>query len=303
MQDAPDTAQAEGESPDGADKPPHEGNRPGRSLNAHTTRDSRSAVPSDIVKSLRDGVKHVISPNLSASPNSYPLPPPEAGAFPKEPGYTKGDLGQIILQQANQRYEGAMTPSPSGSPEDSDDEDDFIDSAPSTRPNSRAPSMSYGKSGSEADPRSRKFSFSSQKSVEKKDRKDAKTDLSKASRAASSSTPTAGNNKSSSQPPSRPPSVLSNDGDRHKFSLEKLLNSTTTKLQRNLSARSTASSKKSDSDADKRSTAGDSSTSLSKKYGVYDRGPIGKGATSVVRLAHKWDRTEEKVYAVKVRRI
>ena len=163
--------------------------------------------------------------------------------------------------------------------------------------------MSYGKSGSEADPRSRKFSFSSQKSVEKKDRKDAKTDLSKASRAASSSTPTAGNNKSSSQPPSRPPSVLSNDGDRHKFSLEKLLNSTTTKLQRNLSARSTASSKKSDSDADKRSTAGDSSTSLSKKYGVYDRGPIGKGATSVVRLAHKWDRTEEKVYAVKVRRI
>jgi hypothetical protein len=27
---------------------------------------------------------------------------------------------------------------------------------------------------------------------------------------------------------------------------------------------------------------------------------IGKGATSVVRLAHKWDRSEEKLYAVKV---
>jgi hypothetical protein len=28
---------------------------------------------------------------------------------------------------------------------------------------------------------------------------------------------------------------------------------------------------------------------------------IGKGATSVVRLAHKWDRSEEKLYAIKVR--
>jgi len=47
------------------------------------------------------------------------------------------------------------------------------------------------------------------------------------------------------------------------------------------------------------SVGGDSATSLSKKYGVCDRAAIGKGATSVVRLAHKWDRSEEKVYAVK----
>ncbi|KAJ7053115.1 hypothetical protein C8F01DRAFT_1261021 [Mycena amicta] len=26
---------------------------------------------------------------------------------------------------------------------------------------------------------------------------------------------------------------------------------------------------------------------------------IGKGSTSVIRLAHKWDRNEEKLYAVK----
>jgi hypothetical protein len=39
---------------------------------------------------------------------------------------------------------------------------------------------------------------------------------------------------------------------------------------------------------------------LSKKYGVCQKLAIGKGATSVVRLAHKWDRTEEKLYAVKV---
>ncbi|KAJ6569361.1 kinase-like domain-containing protein [Mycena capillaripes] len=42
--------------------------------------------------------------------------------------------------------------------------------------------------------------------------------------------------------------------------------------------------------------------SLSSKYGVCQKVAIGKGATSVVRLAHKWDRSEgggEKVYAVK----
>ena len=41
--------------------------------------------------------------------------------------------------------------------------------------------------------------------------------------------------------------------------------------------------------------------SLLKKYGVCEKVAIGKGATSVVRLAHKWDRSEEKLYAVKVR--
>ncbi|KAJ2959467.1 hypothetical protein NQZ79_g5065 [Umbelopsis isabellina] len=43
------------------------------------------------------------------------------------------------------------------------------------------------------------------------------------------------------------------------------------------------------------------SVSLLSKYGVCDRGNIGKGATAVVRLAHKLDRTSksEKLYAVK----
>ena len=43
-----------------------------------------------------------------------------------------------------------------------------------------------------------------------------------------------------------------------------------------------------------------SGTGAARKYGVCERLAIGKGATSVVRLAHKWDRTEEKLYAVKV---
>ena len=43
-----------------------------------------------------------------------------------------------------------------------------------------------------------------------------------------------------------------------------------------------------------------STASLLKKYGICDKAAIGKGATAVVRLAHKWDRSQEKLYAVKV---
>ncbi|KAL9936050.1 hypothetical protein V8E36_004892 [Tilletia maclaganii] len=39
--------------------------------------------------------------------------------------------------------------------------------------------------------------------------------------------------------------------------------------------------------------------SLLKKYGVCEKAAIGKGATAVVRLAHKWDRSTERLYAVK----
>lgn len=93
-----------------------------------------------------------------------------------------------------------------------------------------------------------------------------------------------------------PPSVHSTDGG-HKFHLKDLLGSAP-KLSRKSSARSSASSRKSDSEGGPKSIAGESTT-LSKKYGTCERVAIGKGATSVVRLAHKWDRTEEKLYAVK----
>jgi protein-serine/threonine kinase len=94
-----------------------------------------------------------------------------------------------------------------------------------------------------------------------------------------------------------PPSVHSTDGGS-KFNLKDLLGSAP-KLSRKSSARSSASSRKSDSEGGPKSTGGDS-TALLKKYGTCERVAIGKGATSVVRLAHKWDRTEEKLYAVKV---
>lgn len=97
-----------------------------------------------------------------------------------------------------------------------------------------------------------------------------------------------------SVPPSRPGSVKSlksSDGEG-KFTLKDLLGSAP-KLARKSSQRSSGgSSKKSDSDR--------SDASLLKKYGVCERVAIGKGATSVVKLAHKWDRSEEKLYAVKV---
>jgi hypothetical protein len=60
------------------------------------------------------------------------------------------------------------------------------------------------------------------------------------------------------------------------------------------------SSRKSDTSSDRGGYAESTTTSLLKKYGVCEKIAIGKGATSVVRLAHKWDRSEEKLYAVKV---
>ncbi|WFD29864.1 hypothetical protein MSPP1_000878 [Malassezia sp. CBS 17886] len=39
--------------------------------------------------------------------------------------------------------------------------------------------------------------------------------------------------------------------------------------------------------------------SLMKKYGTCERVAIGKGATAIVRIAHKWDKSTEKLYAVK----
>ncbi|KAH8120491.1 Pkinase-domain-containing protein [Phellopilus nigrolimitatus] len=305
-----ESSQAEGEGPDSSDKPPHEGIRPQHSKlrgSFFLKHFSSSRAPSDDGRS-DPRTAHQPSPriDISASPGSIPLPPPEAGAFPKEPGHTKGSLGQFVMQQvATHHVKGSETPPSIESPGESDS-DSWPASAPSTRPNSRtnsrAPSMSQGKSGSEMDPRSRKASFSSAKSIDKKERDNDSLAAPSASQqkshvtstSDSTSTPTAVRPK----PLSRPPSVHSDGGGGQKFTLKDLL-ANGPKLSRKSSARSSASSKKSDSDGDRRSNAGDSTASLSKKYGVCERLAIGKGATSVVRLAHKWDRSEEKLYAVK----
>lgn len=100
--------------------------------------------------------------------------------------------------------------------------------------------------------------------------------------------------------PSRKSSFHSDKGEglSHRFNLKDLL-ANGPKLNR----RSSTSSRRSDSDAGEgkaKSIAGESTVSMTQKYGVCQKVAIGKGATSVVRLAHKWDRSEEKLYAVKV---
>ena len=101
-------------------------------------------------------------------------------------------------------------------------------------------------------------------------------------------------------PSRKPSSVHSEKGEglSHRFNLKDLL-ANGPKLNR----KSSTSSRRSDSDTGEgkaKSVGGDSAVSLTQKYGVCQKVAIGKGATSVVRLAHKWDRTEEKLYAVKV---
>ncbi|KAJ7630286.1 kinase-like domain-containing protein [Roridomyces roridus] len=127
-----------------------------------------------------------------------------------------------------------------------------------------------------------------------------------------------------SRAPSRAASIASEASSQapsshqpHKFQLKDLLGSGP-KLSRRSSARSASSRHSLDSESEQGhggghskaksakgskaggSQAGDSVGSLSQKYGICQKVAIGKGATSVVRLAHKWDRNDgEKMYAVK----
>ncbi|ESK84819.1 serine threonine protein kinase [Moniliophthora roreri MCA 2997] len=219
--------------------------------------------------------------------------------------------------------------SPPSSPTFSEERD--WPSAPSTRPNSqppsrapsRAPSMSSGVSGNKLQPLTPTTGKQQTKPVTNGT---ATVQRSVSSGAAAppppkekdyapAPTPDLSSSKSTVRPPPKPASLHSNDGEKHKFTLKDLLASTP-KLGRRSSQRSTGSSKRSDTesvDGDReksaggggpksrgaRSTAGESTGSLSQKYGVCAKVAIGKGATSVVRLAHKWDRSEEKLYAVK----
>ncbi|KAK0446519.1 Pkinase-domain-containing protein [Desarmillaria tabescens] len=247
-----ETTQTDGDSPDSSDKP-HDKPRP---------------------KPVNGAALHI------------PIPPPETGAYEKQPGNTVVSL-QRLASEANHIKQASMTSSNSGSTASSPtvSESDW-DSAPSTRANSRAPSrapsMSAGADAkSQLTPKPNKVANGTAKAT---------------------STPT---NGSGATLRAKAPSVHSQDGGGTKFTLKDLL-ANGPKLNRKSSQRSTGgSSRKSDGDSDAggrqgpRSTAGESTASLSQKYGVCQKIAIGKGATSVVRLAHKWDRSEEKLYAVK----
>ena len=224
-----------------------------------------------------------------------PLPPPDSHLYAKQPGHTRKSLedmhkfdkldkltinGAPHVKHDSSSTTGSMTPSSSESPSPSECESWSV---PSTQPPSRAPSMSAGVSGNKLIP-----------PVAQQSKSTSKKDQPPPTAPRIPPTLSAGDEKASRK---GPPSVHS-DGGGQKFTLKDLLGAP--KLVRRSSGRSTASSKKSDSERGGRSEAGGSTVSLLKKYGVCEKVAIGKGATSVVRLAHKWDRSEEKLYAVKV---
>ena len=296
--DATESTPNEGDGPDGSDKPPHAStlkqtspSKPHLALSdkfrLNGTRQKRSASQSKPPTS-----PVLTTPNRglpSHPPGHVPLPPPESYSYQKAPGHTRKDLEKLHTSaDPHQKHTSSsttdsMTPSMTDSPSPSESGSWSLPSTqPPSRTPSRPPSFSAGKSGGKVDP---PRPSPRPKSASKKD------NTRPPSPTPSPAAPPA--------PRSRAPSVNSDGGQ--KFTLKDLLG--TPKLVRRASMRSNGSSKKSDSDRGPRSTAGDSTASLLKKYGVCEKVAIGKGATSVVRLAHKWDRSEEKLYAVKVRPI
>ncbi|KAI0735833.1 Pkinase-domain-containing protein [Earliella scabrosa] len=276
MADSNDTTQTEGEGPEGSDKPPH----------AQPNGKSRSRRPSGPAVAP-SGVTDLAHAHI-------PLPPPDSHLYAKQPGHTRKSLedmhkfdnldkltinGAPHVKHDSSSTTGSMTPSSSESPSPSECESWSV---PSTQPPSRAPSMSAGVSGNKLIP-----------PVAQQSKSTSKKDQPPPTAPRIPPTLSAGDEKASRK---GPPSVHS-DGGGQKFTLKDLLGAP--KLVRRSSGRSTASSKKSDSERGGRSEAGGSTVSLLKKYGVCEKVAIGKGATSVVRLAHKWDRSEEKLYAVK----
>lgn len=298
------TPQADGEGPEGSDKPPH------GDIRNHKPRTSMQRRFSNGMKLASAKLAPMATPaqpptSTTTPPGHVPLPPPDSHSYPKHPERTRKDLQQLELQQleklslndpappmkkASSSTTGSITPSTSESPSASESESWSL---PSTQPPSRAPSFSAGKSGGKVpldngEPLTKSLSKTSVKSKES----------SKTPRAAPKVSPTPSRESTKEGRPKGPPSINSDTGGQ-KFTLKDLLGAP--KLVRRSSARSTGSSKKSGGSDGGRSVAGESTASLLKKYGVCEKVAIGKGATSVVRLAHKWDRSEEKLYAVKVR--
>jgi protein-serine/threonine kinase len=258
--------------------------------------------PSDISKKLESlklsrsnpvvNGTHPCTSNPTSQLANFPLPAADSLLMGvKQPGLTRGALERLTTvslstasssssdlhkRQQSQHSPSSASPVPT-SPTDSAPPSRGP-SRPPSQPASRAPSMSAGRSGGR---------------LQVTPLPDAGGRERRGSQASDFPPPTPINR--------RPSSVHSDrsEGGGHKFNLRDLLGSGP-RLNRKSSQRST-SSRKSDSDTDgrPRSATGESTASMSQKYGVCQKVAIGKGATSVVRLAHKWDRSEEKLYAIK----
>lgn len=259
--ETPQTGDADGQDPD---KPPHVTLPPSpiappaiHGANVKSNAPIPSSTPA--AKSperrpssnLSNGVKRMFANNIKTPAHAGPLVPPTLP--PPVVHKIRPGLGQFDVPNPRSGVNtGTNTPSTTDSPSASDS--DWGPSPPSTRPPSRAVSVSRSDGGHGKDLAASEHTIHP-------------------------------------IPPSRASSIKSSDGEG-RFTLKDLLGSGP-KLARKSSGRSSGgSSRKSDSSTD--------TASLLRKYGVCERVAIGKGATSVVRLAHKWDRTEEKLYAVKV---
>jgi protein-serine/threonine kinase len=273
-----ETTQNEGEGSDSSDNPPPPTAIEPMSQSSSTTPKANGSyhVPTPSNRGAAQKTNGISA--LAAVPLrkfSVPLPTREADAHLKEPQFI-GHLDNLS-RSPRQTPAALLSPPSSASVSSSEDGESWSPSssrAPS-RPSSRAPSVSTGKSGA-----------LTVKTTPKQDH----------SRAPGLAPLTATDMPQT--PRSKGPPSLNSDTGGQKFNLKDLLGSGP-KLARKSSQRSTGSSKKSDSDAGGSKSVADSTTSLLKKYGVCEKVAIGKGATSVVRLVHKWDRSEEKIYAVK----
>lgn len=290
--DGPDTAQlaTEGDGQDSLEPPNRD-----RKLSATSPRSRNISHHNDLVTPAKPAPSHQKS--------SVPHPPvnggvhhtqrrqsmPSSSPHPRESGHSHKDLEPLVMAQSTIQAQvsrsttTSTSPSPTSSPSPSESNQW---SAPPTRPPSRPPSQAPSRAASMSGAKPDLSSLFSSPLL---------GGLTKSKKDKPPVTPV---EQSSDPRPKGPPSVHSTDGGT-KFNLRDLLGPGP-KLSRKSSARSSASSRKSDSEGGPKSTGGESTGSLLKKYGTCERVAIGKGATSVVRLAHKWDRTEEKLYAVKV---
>ena len=289
--DGPDTAQlaTEGDGQDSSEPPNRD-----RKLSITSP---RSRNPSH-----HNGLITPATPAPSHQKPSEPHPPVNGGVHhtqrrpsmsPSEPhsrefGHSHKDLEPLVVAQptiqaqVSRSTTNSTSPSPTSSPSQSESN---LWSAPPTRPPSQPPSQAPSRAASMSGIKPDLSSLFSSPIL----------GLTKPKRDKPPVTPV---EQTSDPHPKGPPSVHSTEGGT-KFNLRDLLGPAP-KLTRKSSARSSASSRKSDSEGGPKSVGGESTGSFSKKYGTCERVAIGKGATSVVRLAHKWDRTEEKLYAVKV---
>jgi protein-serine/threonine kinase len=285
--DTPDDAQASSEG-DGQDssEPPNRDRKP--FIASHSSPEShRNGVDMPVTSQPRpptNGHASATQHKPSSSPSS-----PDVDSHFRGSGNNRRDLQPLIVSppsiqvEASRSTTTSTTPSPTSSPSPSESNPwSAPPTLPPTRPPSQAPSRAASMSGAKPDLSS--LLTSPALALAKGSKKDRAVPI----------TPVEASPVTRSKDHS---SVQSTDGG-HKFTLKDLLGSAP-KLSRKSSARSSASSRKSDSEGGPKSTAGES-TGLLKKYGTCERVAIGKGATSVVRLAHKWDRSEEKLYAVKV---